>query len=49
MPVALKLEKHLNIFGHYLLEGYLFFPMVPRNVGSIMSVNEHDTSTLKTG
>ncbi len=42
MPVSLKLDKHLNIFGHYLLEGYLLFSMVPRNVGSVMSVNEHE-------
>ncbi len=42
MPVSLKLDKHLNIFVHYLLEGYLLFPMVPRNVGSVMSVNEHE-------
>ncbi len=37
MLVSLKLDKHLNIFVHYLLEGYLLFPTVPRNVGSVMS------------
>ena len=42
MPVSLKLDKHLNILGHYLLEGYLLFPTVPRNVSSVMSVNEHE-------
>ena len=42
MPVSLTLDMHLNIFGHYLLEGYLLFPTVPRNVGSAMSVNEHE-------
>ncbi len=42
MPNTLKLNKHLNIFGHYLLEGYLLFPTVPRNVGSVTSVNEHE-------
>ncbi len=42
MPITLKLDKHLNILGHYLLEGYLLFPTVPRNVGSVMSVNEHE-------
>ncbi len=44
MPVSLKLDKHLNNFGYYLLESYLFFPTVPRNVGSITftSVNEHE-------
>ncbi len=42
MPVSLKLDKHLNIFGHRLLESYLLFPTVPRNVGSVMSVNEHE-------
>ncbi len=41
MPISLKLDRHLNNFGYYLLEGYLFFPTVPRNVGSITSVNEH--------
>ncbi len=42
MPVSLKLDKHLNIFAYYLLEGYLLFPTVPRNAGSVMSVNEHE-------
>ncbi len=42
MPISLKLDKHLNIFGYYLLEGYLLFPTLPRNVGSVMSVNEHE-------
>ncbi len=42
MPVSLKLDKLLNIFAHYLLEGYLLFPTVPRNVGSVLSVNEHE-------
>ncbi len=41
MPVSLKLDKHLNNFGYYLLEGYLLFPTVPRNVGSVMSVNKN--------
>ena len=45
IPVSLKLDKHLNNFGCYLLRGYLLFSTVPRNVGSIsvndMSVNEH--------
>ncbi len=41
MPVSLKLDKRLNIFGH-LFEGYLLFPTVPRNVGSVTSVNEHE-------
>ncbi len=31
----------LNNFGYYLWEGYLLFPTVPRNVGSVLSVNEH--------
>ncbi len=34
-------KKHLNIFWYCLLEGYLLFPTVPRNAGSVMSVNEH--------
>ncbi len=42
MPISLKLDRHLNNFGWYLLEGYLLFPMVPRNVGSITSVNKHE-------
>ena len=42
MPVSFKLDKHLNNLGYYLLEGYLLFPTVPRNVGSVMSVNEHE-------
>ncbi len=42
MPVSLKRDKHVNIFGQYLLEGYLVFPTVPRNVGSVMSGNEHE-------
>ncbi len=42
MPVSLKLDKHLNNFAYYLLEGYLLFPTVPRNVGSVMIVNEHE-------
>ncbi len=42
MSVSLKLDKHLNNFGHHLLEGYLLFPTVPRNAGSVMSVNEHE-------
>ena len=42
MPVSLELDKHLNNFGYYLLEGYLFFPTVPKNVGSVMSVNENE-------
>ncbi len=42
MPVSNKFDKHLNHFGYYLLEGYLLFPTVPRNVGSVMSVNEHE-------
>ncbi len=42
MPVSLKFDKYLNHFGYYLLEGYLLFPTVPRNVGSVMSVNEHE-------
>ena len=33
MPISLKVDKHLNNFGCYLLEGYLLFPTVPRNVG----------------
>ncbi len=41
MPITLELDKHLNILGHYLLEGYLLFPTVPRNVGSVIN-----TSTL---
>ena len=44
MSISLKLDKHLNNFG-YLLESYLLFPMVPRNVGSIMSVTEHEHFT----
>ncbi len=40
-PISLKLDKHLKYFEYYLLEGYLLFPTVPRNVGSITSVNEH--------
>ena len=35
MPVSLKLDKHLNNFEH---------PMVPKNIGSVMSVNEHQHS-----
>ncbi len=42
MAILLKLDKHLNNFGYYLLEGYLLFPTVPRNVGSITSVNENE-------
>ena len=42
MPISLKLDKHLNNFGYYLFEGYLLFPTVPRNVGSVMSVNENE-------
>ncbi len=42
MPVSLKLNKHLNNFGYYLSEGYLLFPTVPRNLGSVMSVNENE-------
>ncbi len=42
MSVSLKLDKHLNNLGYYLLEGYLLFPALPRNVGSITSVNEHE-------
>ena len=42
MPISRKLDRHLNNFGYYLLEGYLLFPTVPRNVGSVMSVNEHE-------
>ncbi len=34
--------NHLNRFGYYLLEGYLLFTTVPRNVVSVMSVNEHE-------
>ena len=41
-PVSLKLDKHLNHFGYFLLEGYLLFLTVPRNVGSVMSVNENE-------
>ena len=42
MPISLKLDKHLNNFGYYLLEGYLLFPTVPRNAGSVTSVNKHE-------
>ena len=49
MPVSFKLHKHLNIFWHYLLVGYLLFPMAPRNVGSVMSVNEHEHGRRKQG
>ena len=42
MPVSLKLDKHLNSCGYYLLEGYLLFTTVPRNVDSITSVNEQE-------
>ncbi len=42
MSISLKFDKHLNILGHYLLEGYLLCPTVPRNVGSVMSVNEQE-------
>ncbi len=42
MPVSLKLDKHLNNFGYYLLEDYRLFPTLPRNVGSVMSVNENE-------
>ena len=38
MPVSLKLDKHLNHFGYYLLAGYLLSPTVP----TVMSVNEND-------
>ena len=40
--ISLKLDKHFNNLGYYLLEGYLFFPTVPRNAGFIKSVNEHE-------
>ena len=42
MPISLKLDKHLNNLGYYMLKGYLLFSMVPRNVASIISVNEHE-------
>ncbi len=42
MPIPLKLDKHLNNFGYYLSKGYLLFSMVPRNLGSITSVNENE-------
>ena len=42
MQVSLKLDKYLNTFSYYLLEGNLIFPTVTRNVGSITSVNEHE-------
>ena len=42
MPISPKLDKHLNNYGYYLLEGYLLFPTVPRNVCSVMSVNENE-------
>ncbi len=42
MPISLKLDKHLNNFGYYLLDGYLPFPTVLRNVCSVMSVNENE-------
>ena len=42
MPISLKLDNHLNNLGYYLLEGYLLFPTIPRNVGSITSVNGHE-------
>ncbi len=42
MSISLKLNRHLNNLGYYLSEGYLLFPTVPRNVGSITSVNEHE-------
>ena len=42
MPVSQKVDKHLHNFGYYLLEDYALFPTAPRNVGSIMSVNEHN-------
>ncbi len=42
MPISLKLDKYFNNFGYYLLGGYLLFPTVPRNVGSITSVNENE-------
>ncbi len=40
--IFLKLDKHFSKFGYYLLEGYLFFPKLPRNVGSVKSVNESE-------
>ena len=42
IPISLKLDKHLNNIGYYLIEGYHLFPMVPRNVGSVMSVNKNE-------
>ncbi len=41
-PISLKLDKHLSSFGYCLLDGYPVFPTVPRNVGSVMSVNENE-------
>ncbi len=42
MPISLKLDRHLNNFGYYLLDSYPLFPTVPRNAGSFTSViNEH--------
>ncbi len=40
MPIFLKLDKHLNNFGYYLLEGYHLFLTVLRNVGSVNSAFE---------
>ncbi len=42
MPISLKLDKHLNNFWYYLLQGYRLFSTVPRNVGSVMSLNENE-------
>ncbi len=42
VPISRKLDKHLTDFWYYLLEHYLLFPKVPRKVGSITSVNEHE-------
>ncbi len=47
MPISLKLDKHLNKFGYYLLEGYLLFPTVPKYIG--LSHQLMNTSTLKSG
>ncbi len=42
MPISVKPDKHLNNLGYYLLEGYLFFPTVSKNVCSITLFNEHE-------
>ena len=43
MSVLLNLTSiWINLGRYYLLEGYLLFPTVPRNVGFVMSVNEND-------